>query len=84
MSEWTKVDDRLPERDGENSDDVLVWFQGGDSKFEIACFDYEAEMWVLPNKGFDNPDCWPDYWMPLPPDPGSTGSSVVRKNRTTD
>lgn len=48
------------------SDDVLIIFEGGNSRYDIGNYDYKSGKWSLPTKNFDEPDIAPSHWMPLP------------------
>jgi len=75
MNRWISVKDRLPEIEK----DVLVCeYTGTDNKViekHVAFYNgrkIDNENWGQYGKyefqtGWE--DCYPDYWMPLPPDP---------------
>ncbi len=75
--QWIKTKDKLP---GAVlaiighvpivSADVAVLFSNGD--LDIANYDHEDSHWSLPNKGFEQPDCDPEYWCELPELPNQT------------
>lgn len=48
------------------SEDVLVFFEGGDCQFEVANYDHECGTWQLVSHGFKEPDCEPSHWQYLP------------------
>lgn len=84
---WTPCAERLPEAvfgpKGEAphlSEDVLVYFEGGDCQYEVANYDYEIKLWTLPGHAFNHPDCDPTHWRPLPASPPSPGGQMICGN----
>ena len=62
---WISVKDRLPL----SFEDVLVWFEGGEQSVDVANYDEEEDLWVLPHQALNWADCWPTHWQPLPSAP---------------
>jgi len=63
--DWISVKDRLPK----TSDELLAFFPAGESNYDIVFYDCEDKTWSLPNQAYDETDCEPNYWMPLPKPP---------------
>lgn len=69
MSEWIKVEDKLP-KDGEN---VIGFWPSRNGKkidgknFAVTKFADDNSWWSLEDKDVDF--CFPSHWMPLPEPP---------------
>jgi hypothetical protein len=67
---WIPVSERLPEAESHHvSADVLAIWDAGDCRHGIAYYDHEDGRWLDPTGSFEEYDCEPTHWMPLPEAP---------------
>ena len=82
-AKWISVDERLPEATQGQveglfiiSDDVLCYWPADGGIHEACNYDHEDHRWSLVHKAFEEPDCEPTHWQPLPPPPsGAKGET---------
>ena len=82
-AKWISVDERLPEATQGQvegpfiiSDDVLCYWPADGGIHEVCNYDHEDHRWSLVHKAFEEPDCEPTHWQPLPPPPsGAKGET---------
>ena len=82
-AKWISVEERLPEATQGQvegpfiiSDDVLCYWSADGGIHEVCNYDHEDHRWSLVHKAFEEPDCEPTHWQPLPPPPsGAKGET---------
>ena len=82
-AKWIRVDERLPEATQGQvegpfiiSDDVLCYWPADGGIHEVCNYDHEDHRWSLVHKAFEEPDCEPTHWQPLPAPPsGAKGET---------
>ena len=82
-AKWISVEERLPEATQGQvegpfiiSDDVLCYWPADGGIHEVCNYDHEDHRWSLVHKAFEEPDCEPTHWQPLPAPPsGAKGET---------
>ena len=82
-AKWISVEERLPEATQGQvegpfiiSDDVLCYWPADGGIHEVCNYDHEDHRWRLVHKAFEEPDCEPTHWQPLPAPPsGAKGET---------